>query len=334
MSGGKFTHKSSHKSSLADIKAMLHSCKNMISRHLLTLTIPHFSTSYYSKYGPVEGANDRKSVSEFLKQSIVMCSSCRWVRKHNVMMLISWAFEILWFQCQSALHGVCRCRYGAVRVPVLGSAPWWPATSLLSPTFSSILFASSLERGTRYRKWAISCILQHIWRRSQELSCSSTTGSSEESTCRQSASAPQVCTHVNSYKSGLQQRPLFQMLVFCLTFLIQAAQALLLILTGKNCQQILHQQHQCCTNYPAPKQSDTRWFSQMSAQPPLLLFFGQIPFLHTKVEQTPPAHLHKFIKLLRIHLLLPPQVAGKQDTVKVLGRSRLRWRVIGTLDCV
>jgi hypothetical protein len=126
----------------------------------------------------------------------------------------------------------------------------------------------------------------------------------------------------NSYKTG--RKNLIQKLVLCLTLLSQAAQALLLIPTGKYCLQILHQQHQCCTNYPAPKQSDTRWFSQMSAQPPLLLFSGQIPFLHTKVEQTPPAHLHKFIKLLRIHLLLPPQVAGKQDTVKVLRRSRLR----------
>ena len=65
------------KSSLTEMMAFLHSCKNMIYRHLLTLTDILFSTSYYSKYGPVEGANDRKSVSEFLKQSIVMCSSCR-----------------------------------------------------------------------------------------------------------------------------------------------------------------------------------------------------------------------------------------------------------------
>ncbi len=131
-------------------------------------------------------------------------------------------------------------------------------------------------------------------------------------------------THKNLFLSNTPYILGFQMLVFCLTLLSQAAQALLLIPTGKNCQRNLHQQHQCCTNYPAPKLSDTRWFSQMSAQPPLLFFFGQIPFLHTKVEQTPPAHLHKFIKLLRTHLLLPPQVAGKQDTVKVLGRNRLR----------
>jgi hypothetical protein len=45
--------------------------------------LPNFTRSYdrlhryYDKYGPVEGNKDRKSVREFLQQSIVMCSSCR-----------------------------------------------------------------------------------------------------------------------------------------------------------------------------------------------------------------------------------------------------------------
>ena len=33
--------------------------------------------SYYNKYGPMEGVRDRKGVQAFLRQSIVMCSSCR-----------------------------------------------------------------------------------------------------------------------------------------------------------------------------------------------------------------------------------------------------------------
>ena len=51
--------------------------KGIASSNIMIIDVSHESCRYFNKYGPLEGAKDRKSVTEFLQQTMIMCSSCR-----------------------------------------------------------------------------------------------------------------------------------------------------------------------------------------------------------------------------------------------------------------